>query len=79
MNPSGCADCGKRVVALNSAVVPWAANKTISTSPITVVDCYTGFDTSKDTADGVHPNSGTGMQKLANSWYGSLVEVLQSW
>jgi mannan endo-1,4-beta-mannosidase len=77
MHPSNCAACGQRVIDLNKAIVPWAESKNTSTSPITVVDCWTGFDADKDTVDGVHPNSATGIQKLANSWYAPLAAVLQ--
>ena len=77
MNPSNCADCGARVVALNKAITTWAATKNTTESPVTVVDCWTGFDTGKDTGDGVHPNT-SGNVKLANSWYGPLVKAIQS-
>src|SRR6185503_13299930 len=35
MNPSNCAECGQRVVALNQAIPGWAAGKTTTASPIT--------------------------------------------
>jgi lysophospholipase L1-like esterase len=76
MNPPTCTECAARVVALNSAITAWAAAKNSTDSPITVVDCWTGFDDAKDTRDGVHPND-AGNQKLANSWYKPLVQSLQ--
>lgn len=68
MLPSGCTDCPARVVAYNNAIAAWAPTKSLATSPITVVDCWTGFDTTADFGDGVHPNA-NGNQKLANCWY----------
>jgi lysophospholipase L1-like esterase len=38
MAPLNCAECGQRVVALNSAIGTWAASKSTSASNITVVD-----------------------------------------
>jgi hypothetical protein len=68
MLPSGCSDCPARVVAYNNAIAAWAPGKSTSASPITVVDCWTGFNTATDFGDGVHPNE-NGNQKLANCWY----------
>ena len=77
MTPSDCKACAQRVVTLNKAIPAWAASKNTTDSPIVVVDCFAGFDTAKDTGDGVHPNT-SGNQKLANSWYGPLVGAIQS-
>ena len=77
MNPPNCAQCAQRVVALNNAIPGWAAAQNTTDSPITVVDCWTGFDDAKDTGDGVHPNS-SGNQKMANCWFDPLVRVLKS-
>jgi lysophospholipase L1-like esterase len=68
LNPPTCTDCGQRVVNLNAAIPAWAAGLSTAASPITVVDQWTGFDTSTDTYDGVHPNS-AGDAKIANKWY----------
>ncbi|KAK3389318.1 SGNH hydrolase-type esterase domain-containing protein [Podospora didyma] len=76
MNPPNCKECGARVVAFNKAIPDWAANKTSTASPIMVVDCWTGFDTAKDTGDGVHPNS-SGNEKLATCWYAPLVKAIK--
>ncbi|MFC4584965.1 cellulose binding domain-containing protein [Sphaerisporangium corydalis] len=75
MNPSTCAECAQRAVALNAAIPSWAQSKTTTQSPVVVVDQWTGFSTSADTYDGVHPNS-TGDQKMANKWYPALVQLL---
>ena len=76
MNPSNCGECGQRVVALNNAIGPWAAGKNSSSSPITVVDAWTGFDTMSMTGDGVHPND-VGIKKLADIWYQPLVNAIR--
>ncbi|MEU1590691.1 RICIN domain-containing protein [Micromonospora sp. NPDC005710] len=75
MNPSNCSQCAQRVVNLNNVIPSWAASKTTAASPITVVDQWTGFNTSTDTGDGVHPNS-SGNQKIAAKWFGPLTSAL---
>ena len=77
MNPSGCAECAQRVADLNAAIPAWAAGKSTATSPITVVDTWTGFNTATDTGDGVHPND-AGNQKLAAAWYPALTAAVDS-
>jgi len=63
-------------VALNQAIPDWAASKSTAESPIVVVDCWTGFDPSSDTGDGVHPNN-SGNEKLAYAWFEPLVQAIQ--
>jgi lysophospholipase L1-like esterase len=75
MNPSNCSACGQRVVALNAAIPSWASSKSTAQSPITVVDQWTGFTTSTDTGDGVHPND-SGNPKIAGKWFGPLTRAL---
>jgi len=76
MKPSNCPQCGDRVVAFNKAIPDWAASKSTTESPVVVVDCWTGFDPSKDAGDGVHPNN-AGNQKLADAWYAPLVKAIR--
>ena len=76
MNPPNCAECGKRVVALNAEIEKWAAGKTSNQSSIVVVDVWTGFDTKTMTGDGVHPND-AGNKKLADSWYSAVANAIQ--
>jgi hypothetical protein len=76
LNPSGCADCPQRVINFNAAIPAWAASKSTTQSPITVVDVWTGFDTATDTSDGCHPNGTTGIQKVSDSWYPAMVTLL---
>ena len=72
--PMKCPEC-THVVALNNAIPAWAAGKTTARSPITVVDHWTGFDTTTDTGDGVHPND-AGFRKMADRWYPALTAAL---
>ncbi|KAF2682118.1 carbohydrate esterase family 3 protein [Lentithecium fluviatile CBS 122367] len=41
---------------LNDAIANWAKDNTKTTSPITVVDMFTGFNADTMTTDGTHPN-----------------------
>ncbi|KAK2754571.1 hypothetical protein FQN54_006972 [Arachnomyces sp. PD_36] len=76
MSPDGCTTCGEGVTELNDAVAKWAPTLSTAESNITVVDCFTGFDTKTDTGDGVHPND-AGNEKLADSWYKPLAAAIQ--
>ncbi len=75
MNPSNCAQCGQRVVNLNNAIPAWAGAKSTAQSPVTVVDQWSGFSTSADTYDGVHPDD-SGNQKIADRWFPVLTPLL---
>jgi lysophospholipase L1-like esterase len=75
MEPSNCTGCAQRVVSLNNAIPSWAAGKTTSSSPITVVDQWTGFSAATDTFDGVHPVD-SGFQKMSDRWYPALAAAL---
>ncbi|KAH6684759.1 SGNH hydrolase-type esterase domain-containing protein [Halenospora varia] len=70
MNPGGCSTCNlpQKVVNLNTAIAAWGPGKSTTASPITVVDCWTGFNTATDFTDGVHPND-SGNAKLAKCWF----------
>ncbi len=67
--PDGCDHCD--VSPLNAAIPGWAASKATTTSPIVVVDQFTGYDASGDNRDQVHPND-SGSQKLADHWAAAL-------
>jgi lysophospholipase L1-like esterase len=61
------------VIALNAAVTPsWAATNSTATSPVHIIDHWTGFDATIDTKDGVHPNA-VGAQKMSTASYNALV------
>ena len=75
MNPTSCTECAQRVIDFNATIPAWAASKTTTASPITVVDQWTGFNDATDTGDGVHPND-AGNVKIAAKWYPALVAAL---
>ncbi|KAG4443782.1 hypothetical protein IFR05_000773 [Cadophora sp. M221] len=68
MAPSGCTTCAQGVINLNAAIPAWAAGISTTASPVSVVDLWTGFSTSLNTGDGVHPND-AGNVVLANDWF----------
>ncbi len=76
MNPGSCAACAQRVVDFNARIPAWAAATSTGTSPVTVVDQWTGFDTATDTYDGVHPNA-AGDGKIAARWFPALSAALE--
>jgi lysophospholipase L1-like esterase len=59
------------VLALNSRLPAWAASISTGSSPVIVVDQYSGFDGRADTIDGIHPNS-SGEAKLAQRWFSAI-------
>jgi lysophospholipase L1-like esterase len=77
INTTGCPNCAcptacdQRMVVLNDMIPGWAtANATVA-SPIMVVDQHTGFVSTADTIDGVHPNA-SGSTKIAAKWLAAL-------
>jgi lysophospholipase L1-like esterase len=75
MAPSNCGGCGAGIVALNAAIPAWAQNISTTTSPVSVVDLWDGYSTSKDTGDGVHPND-AGNAILAKDWFPPLSSAI---
>ncbi|KAH8732589.1 SGNH hydrolase-type esterase domain-containing protein [Phaeosphaeriaceae sp. PMI808] len=76
MKPSNCAACAQRVINLNNQISSWAAGKTSSASPITVVDLWTGFNTATMTGDGVHPND-VGSKWVAEAIYPAVAAAIR--
>ncbi len=74
-NYSGCTQCTPNIIDLNAAIPQWAADTSTSQSPITVVDQFTGYDTTTDTYDGCHPND-SGNAKIWAKWYPAIVAYL---
>ncbi|EHL01423.1 SGNH hydrolase [Glarea lozoyensis ATCC 20868] len=62
------------VQALNKAIPAWAVSKNTTSSPIWVVDQYTGFRTS-DLSDGIHPNA-AGDAVMASRWFPALKRAI---
>lgn len=58
----------------NQRIPALAAAKNTNTSPVIVVDQYTGFSLENDTLDGVHPDE-SGERKLAERWMAALSRI----
>jgi lysophospholipase L1-like esterase len=69
-----CAGCVTAVPELNARIVTWASANSTSTSPIRVVDQYTGYDAVQNNREGVHPNP-SGEAKIADKWYAALAPL----
>jgi len=69
---SAYGNVNSNILALNQLIPDIATDKTTATSKVLVVDQYTGFDTSTDTIDGIHPNS-LGEFKIAQKWFDAIV------
>ncbi len=76
MAPKGCDRCAAGVTKLNAAIPAWAKQSSTATSPVTVVDQFTGYDV-KLNADGVHPNETGGSQAIADKWFTALAPLLR--
>jgi len=63
-------------VVFNSYMTQVAAEKNQTSSPVILVDQFTGFDPGSDDIDGVHPNE-SGEHKLAAKFFDALLPVLQ--
>ncbi|KAF2267139.1 SGNH hydrolase [Lojkania enalia] len=72
--PMGFGNYNTKIQELNRAIIPWAQGLNSTTSPIWVVDQYTGFSGTSDLRDGVHPNT-SGDTKMMNVWYPALVNA----
>ncbi|XMA19822.1 hypothetical protein WAI453_012613 [Rhynchosporium graminicola] len=65
------------IKALNDAIPAWAASLSTSQSPITVVDQNSGYSSSSDNRDGLHPNAG-GDAKMAAKWFPAVVAAAKA-
>jgi lysophospholipase L1-like esterase len=76
MTCSGCAcpECPGLTETLNAAIPAWAAMQSSPSSPVLVVDHWTGFSVVDDTTDRVHPND-SGARKMADAWYAALAPL----
>ncbi len=62
-------------VVFNSKIDAFVSARTTTTSPIVVVDQYTGFDAIADTYDNYHPNA-AGESKMARKWFQALLPFM---
>ena len=60
----------------NARIPALAASKAGASSPIVVVDQYTGFDVNADTHDGTHPNA-SGEAKIAVKWKAGFDQIMK--
>ncbi|KAK4182873.1 putative endoglucanase X [Podospora australis] len=74
--PQADTNKNRLVQEYNRAIPAFAASKNITTSPIWVVDQWTGFSTA-DLSDGIHA-APTGIQKIADKFYPALVRAIES-
>ncbi|KAF1996560.1 carbohydrate esterase family 3 protein [Amniculicola lignicola CBS 123094] len=72
--PIGIGSYNTKIQELNKAIIPWAQGLNSTASPIWVVDQYTGFSSTADLRDGVHPND-SGDVKMLNVWYPALIKA----
>lgn len=63
------------VEALNAEIPGLVTRLNSESSPVILVDHYTGFDAEKDTYDGVHPNQ-SGEEKMAETWFQAIMAVI---
>lgn len=59
----------------NQQIFVLARSLNSKTSPVILVDQFSGFNASQDTYDGLHPNE-LGEQKMANRWFQALQTVI---
>jgi lysophospholipase L1-like esterase len=71
LQPDTQKDYTALATALNSAIPGWATQNNQASSPIVVVDQFTGFNATADTSDGVHPTA-AGSEKMAQKWFDAL-------
>jgi len=63
------------VESLNSVFPALVSEMNTRTSPVILVDHFTGFDVKTETYDGIHPNA-LGEEKMAQRWYEAIIAAL---
>lgn len=63
------------VTPLNNAIAGLASRST-ETSKVIIVDQYSGFDSTTDTFDGVHPND-SGEEKIARKFFNEIDKIIK--
>ena len=63
------------ITTLNQAIAQLASKKTMTQSPVLLVDQFTGFNPPSETWDGVHPND-AGEARMADRWAVAVEQVL---
>jgi acyl-CoA thioesterase I len=67
----------KNIPALNAQLPALVAAKNSVTSPVVLVDQFTGFDPTTMTIDGFHPNA-IGESRMADRWFEKLAPMLDA-
>ena len=73
--PTRFDEANERIVELNQNLATLAPNLSTDTSPVVLVDQFTGFEPSTMTADGLHPNT-VGEERMAQIWLQALQPFL---
>lgn len=73
-DPSTYPDRGRRIPLLNAALLDLANHKNNPSSPVIAVDHFSGFDPSRHTFDGLHPNQ-DGARIMAQRWLDTFITI----
>ncbi|EAA33105.1 carbohydrate esterase family 3 protein [Neurospora crassa] len=76
MEPANCLECPAKVRMLNRYISIWAQYVTRPQSPVEAVDLYSGFNATRYTTDGVHPNA-RGDEAIATGWVGAVIRSVR--
>jgi lysophospholipase L1-like esterase len=68
---------GDAIASMNEMIPRLVEEMNSNESPVILVDQYTGFDSSKDSYDGVHPNA-LGEEKMAQRWFEAIQAAIQA-
>ncbi|EGO58945.1 hypothetical protein NEUTE1DRAFT_120847 [Neurospora tetrasperma FGSC 2508] len=74
--PANCPECAAKVRMLNRYISIWAQYVTRQQSPVVAVDLYSGFNATRYTTDGVHPNA-RGDEAIATGWVGAVIRSVR--
>jgi len=70
-------ETSRRIALYNNRLEELARHLDTAVSPVRMVDQFEGFDSRRDTYDGVHPNA-RGAGKMALRWYRALLPLLET-
>ncbi len=73
--PTRFDEANERIVELNGNLATLAPSLSTDTSPVVLVDQFTGFEPSTMTVDGLHPNT-VGEERMAQIWLQALQPFL---
>ena len=74
--PTSRSEADSKAVETLNEVIPSVVSETNSrTSPVILVDQFTGFDARTETYDGVHPNA-LGEERMAQRWFDAIIAAI---